>query len=358
MDRRGARAWIAVCAAALALASPTVSGVVLPAPAGAAETAPVEVQPPTITGTARPGETLTASPGTWTGDPTGYTYRWQACYPSGACLPRQESTASTYLVGPEDALKSLSVAVTAVNGAGAATATSPTVKVEPSWHYATGPPRVETMAWGAQRPSPPWSTSKALAIGVSTGMCVGEAHPRLGRIKVRERPPSSRFPFPSAVITTSVVWPAPTEVVGTVHPGEVGPGCAGIGTGAGRTIRLRRPVSRLFIYDGSQSPPRLVLQPPKILPWKLERQVGPKTIEIGVRFAACPGISITTHLVERPGRAIITAYGEPPVHKGPGRCLRVRGVEDLKVRLKARVNTLDLFDGSSDPARRRRLAGR
>jgi hypothetical protein len=351
--QRGTRARIAVCAlfVALGVSGSFVAGL---SRAQAAESAPTNTELPSITGTAKPGETLTASPGAWTGDPTTYAYRWQVCYPSGGCLVRQESTAPTYVVSPKDAFQALSVAVTAANGAGSATATSPTEKVEPSWHYATGSPRIETISWGAQRPSPPWSTARALTIGVTTGICVGEEHFRFDTIEVHERAPSSRLPFPSAVITTSIVWPAPSEIVGTVNPEEVQPACAGIGIGAGRTIKLRRPAAQLYIYDGSQTPPRLVLQPAKVLPWKLKRRIGPRAVEIAVPFAACAGISITTHVVERPGRAIVTAYGELPEHHNPGRCLKARGVEDLKVRLHARVADLELFDGSQSPPRLRR----
>jgi hypothetical protein len=347
-NRRGARVAIAVCALFLCLADVGISDAISAgsSQARAAGVAPTNSQPPSIAGTAKPGETLMASPGAWAGEPTTYTYKWQVCYPAG-CLVRQESTAPTYVVSPKDAFHALSVTVTATNEAGSATATSATVNVEPSWHYSTGSPRRETISWGTQRPLP-WSTARALAIGVGTGMCVGEKPFRFDEIEVHERAPSSQLPFPSAVITTSIVWPAPREIVGTVNPEEGQPACAGIGIGADRTIKLKRPAAQLYVYDGSQTPPRLVLQPAKILPWKLRRKVGPKTIEIAVPFAACAGLWIKTHVVERLGRAIITAYGQEPEHRNPGRCLRVRGVEELKVRLHAYVGDVEIFDGSTD----------
>ena len=45
--------------------------------------APVNIDPPTITGTARVGEVLTAHNGTWDNAPTNYRYRWLRCNENG-----------------------------------------------------------------------------------------------------------------------------------------------------------------------------------------------------------------------------------------------------------------------------------
>ena len=42
-----------------------------------------DITPPAIAGTLLAGQTLTASPGTWTGGPTSFTYRWQRCKTGG-----------------------------------------------------------------------------------------------------------------------------------------------------------------------------------------------------------------------------------------------------------------------------------
>jgi hypothetical protein len=184
-------------------------------------------------------------------------------------------------------------------------------------------------------------------------MCVGEGTPYVGEAEVQERPPSPTLPGPSAIITTSVVFPAPSEVVGVVNPGEVQPACADVGIQARDTVELGRPVARLFVYDGSFDPPRLVMGPAPRLDWTLTRVPGSKTVEIAVPFSSCvrrPAIS--PHVVERPGRAVITVFGEPP-DPNPRPCLRSRGIRRLEVRLKRPLAGLKLFDGSSDPPRLR-----
>jgi hypothetical protein len=44
---------------------------------------PAPAAPPTVSGTAQDGQTLTADPGSWSGSPTSFSYTWQACNASG-----------------------------------------------------------------------------------------------------------------------------------------------------------------------------------------------------------------------------------------------------------------------------------
>src|SRR5207253_96305 len=94
---------------------------------GTAGTAPVAVVPPTMSGTFQVGQTVSASPGTWSGTtPIAYTYAWQRCDAVGSsCGPIPGETTTNYLVAAADAGSTLRFAVTASNGAGAVTATSP-----------------------------------------------------------------------------------------------------------------------------------------------------------------------------------------------------------------------------------------
>jgi hypothetical protein len=87
---------------------------------------PASTSPPTISGTAQVGQTLTASPGSWTGaQPLTYAYQWQRCDASGAsCNPISGATAGTYTVVSHDVDSTLVVVVTASNSSGSATASS------------------------------------------------------------------------------------------------------------------------------------------------------------------------------------------------------------------------------------------
>ena len=99
-----------------------------------AQVAPTNTAPPSISGTARDGETLTASEGTWTGDePITYTYQWQRCDANGLnCASLAGATGRTYAVQTSDVNNRLRVAVTARNATGSATANSqPTATVTP-----------------------------------------------------------------------------------------------------------------------------------------------------------------------------------------------------------------------------------
>jgi hypothetical protein len=89
------------------------------------ELAPVAVTPPTITGTAQQGQTLTATPGTWTAPDATFGYQWQRCDAAGAnCVDVPGATTSAYAVTAADAGTTLHVVVTATNRFGSAPGTS------------------------------------------------------------------------------------------------------------------------------------------------------------------------------------------------------------------------------------------
>jgi hypothetical protein len=86
---------------------------------------PKNTEPPTITGTPKVGQTLTAVEGSWTGNPSSYTYQWQRCDADVAsCTNVVGATGKTYGVRTADLGYRLRVAVTARNARGSATANS------------------------------------------------------------------------------------------------------------------------------------------------------------------------------------------------------------------------------------------
>jgi WD40 repeat protein len=85
----------------------------------AALAAPSNSSPPTISGTAQEGMTLTAAPGSWSEEPTSYKYKWRRCDTQGAhCKAIKKATATTYTVQSLDAGHTLRVYVIARNTAG------------------------------------------------------------------------------------------------------------------------------------------------------------------------------------------------------------------------------------------------
>src|SRR5215218_4652502 len=90
-----------------------------------AANAPANTAAPTIAGTPRVGQTLTAVEGTWANVPTSYAYQWLRCDQTGNnCGAIAGATAKTYTVAAADANSTLRVRVTAQNAKGSGMATS------------------------------------------------------------------------------------------------------------------------------------------------------------------------------------------------------------------------------------------
>jgi DNA-binding beta-propeller fold protein YncE len=85
----------------------------------------VNTSPPTISGTAQQGQTLTANQGSWTNSPTSYGYEWLRCDSGGAnCSPISGATGSTWTLTEADVGKTVRVSVIASNASGPSAAVS------------------------------------------------------------------------------------------------------------------------------------------------------------------------------------------------------------------------------------------
>jgi hypothetical protein len=95
---------------------------------------PVNVTPPKITGTAVPGHTLTASPGTWRGEGGfAFAYAWLRCNSVGkACAPLKRAGKQVLgrkMIIPKGTTGTLRVSVLASDSGGTTAALSAPVKI-------------------------------------------------------------------------------------------------------------------------------------------------------------------------------------------------------------------------------------
>jgi len=111
--------WKLAVVAALAAAATGIFAAV------ASAAAPTNTASPTISGTAKSGEKLTASTGSWSNSPTSFAYQWQRCASDGrSCGDITSATSQSYTVATGDVGHALRVVVTATNADGHSSATS------------------------------------------------------------------------------------------------------------------------------------------------------------------------------------------------------------------------------------------
>jgi hypothetical protein len=80
---------------------------------------PVNIVPPTISGTPRPGATLVESHGSWTNSPIAFVYQWEDCdLHGGTCVGIAGATNQTYTVAATDIGHTIEVQETAANVGG------------------------------------------------------------------------------------------------------------------------------------------------------------------------------------------------------------------------------------------------
>ena len=109
----------------MAALAAVIATVVMAAGAAArSAAAPSNTSLPAVAGSAKVGQTLTVSNGSWTGSPTRYAYQWQRCTSSTSCVDIASATLQTYKAVAADAGRTLRAVVTASNADGNSTANS------------------------------------------------------------------------------------------------------------------------------------------------------------------------------------------------------------------------------------------
>src|SRR5262245_24651802 len=123
---RASRPLLAVLAGALVATLALAAALGGGAARAQTQVAPSNTSPPTITGTASVGKTLTANPGTWSGtSPITFKYQWQRCDSAGnGCSSITGETTSHRQLVPDDAGHRLRVRITATNSSGSTNVTS------------------------------------------------------------------------------------------------------------------------------------------------------------------------------------------------------------------------------------------
>jgi hypothetical protein len=146
--------------------------------------APKNTAPPTISGVAEVGSTLTANPGTWTNSPTSYSYTWKRCDASGnACAAIANASGKFYTVTGLDQGHTIRVTVKATNADGSASATSAPTAYIPASGCPTGggpipiadlnPPAQLMIDEGSISPSVVTPTTSAVDIRFTVTACSG-----------------------------------------------------------------------------------------------------------------------------------------------------------------------------------------
>src|SRR5215211_741859 len=142
--------------------------------------APVNSSPPTVSGTAREGELLSAQRGVWAGsEPIGYGYQWRRCSSLDVCEDIVGASAESYTLTAADVGFSMQVTVTATNAVGWSAASSQrtaTVEAKPAAPVNGSPPTVSGTARAGQTLTAgpgSWSGSEPIGYGYQWRRCDG-----------------------------------------------------------------------------------------------------------------------------------------------------------------------------------------
>ena len=151
-------------------------GILVPIALADSGVAPVNTVRPALSGTAKDGQTLTATNGTWNGtDPITYKYQWLRCDPvSWVCTTISSATSATYVLTSAEVGFKMVSAVTATNSAGQSTANSygsavvvPTAPVNTAKPTLSGSPGRQALTSSTGT----WSGTTPLTFGYQWSRC-------------------------------------------------------------------------------------------------------------------------------------------------------------------------------------------
>ena len=211
--------------------------------------APVNVSAPVVSGTLRNGETLTGSPGTWTGQPAPtFTYRWKRATSSGGTYSDiAGATSSAYVLTDSDVDRYLRLEVTATNGSGSSTALStatatvvdivrPVTTTTPT----TAPPALEIVV------NAPVSTTPVAAS--TTGSAAQRTAPSTGSATGAKTSSATSTTVPSS--TTTVPAPGTTALAAPKVPAVAAGQAAVRIDGAEESSTLQRVDNQVVVTAG------------------------------------------------------------------------------------------------------------
>ena len=155
------------------------------------------VKPPAISGTATQAQTLTTGTGSWTNNPTGFTYAWRDCDRSGNnCAVIGGAMSSSYALAAGDVGHTVRVVVTASNAGGSASATSAQTATVAAAGSGSVPCAL-THAAGADGTNSCWATHT----GVQNGTGYSEAQILAGQSTLTHVMGDQTIKTPGAVIS-------------------------------------------------------------------------------------------------------------------------------------------------------------